>query len=71
MSAPATRASATRFPPGPRAAFPGHNLYRLQRDPIGFLREARRAHGDVAGFRIGRQPIVLLSAPASSSVTGC
>ena len=49
--------------PGPRARFPGQLLLRLQRDPLAFLDRVRREHGDVALFRIGPQPIALLSAP--------
>ena len=49
--------------PGPRARFPGQLLLRLQRDPLRFLAGVQRDHGDVALFRIGPQPIALLSAP--------
>ena len=56
-------ASRERFPPGPRAAIPGAIVYRIQRDALGFLSAAKERYGDVVGFRVGRQPVVLLSAP--------
>jgi len=55
--------SRAPFPPGPRASFPGALVFRIQRDALAFLAEAKREHGDIVGFRVGRQPVVLLSAP--------
>ena len=61
MSAPA--AASLSFPPGPRSRVPGRLLLRMQREPLSFFGGIKRDHGDVAGFRIGPQPVVLLSAP--------
>ena len=49
--------------PGPRARWPGQLIFRLQRDPLAFFASVQRAHGDVALFRVGPQPIALLSHP--------
>jgi cytochrome P450 len=49
--------------PGPRRPFPGANLLAFSRDPISFLTDMARNHGDVAGFKIGPQQMVLLNHP--------
>ena len=50
-------------PPGPRARFPGQFLLAMGRDPLGFLAELQREHGDVARFRMAGREFVLLSDP--------
>lgn len=50
-------------PPGPRDTLPLVRLLSFRRDPPGTLDALRRAHGDVATFRIGRRRIYLLSHP--------
>jgi cytochrome P450 len=49
--------------PGPRPRFPGELLLRIRRDRLALLRELARDYGDVAGVRIGRQQIVMLTHP--------
>jgi cytochrome P450 len=50
--------------PGPRNRLFGLPLAgRLRRDRIGTLRQLANAYGDVVGFRVGRQPFVLLNHP--------
>jgi cytochrome P450 len=49
--------------PGPRRRYPGEFLLAVTRRPLEFLGSIKRDFGDVAGFRIGTQPIVLLSHP--------
>ena len=49
--------------PGPRARYPGELALGLIRRPLDFLPRLVRQYGDVAGFRIGRQPFALLSHP--------
>jgi cytochrome P450 len=56
-------ALASPFPPGPEARFPFDLLIRTQRDGLGFMRAVAAEYGDIAGFRMGRQPIVLLNHP--------
>ena len=52
-----------RFPPGPRARYPGELFVTISRDTLGLLSRVAREHGDVAGFRLGPQRMVLLSHP--------
>jgi cytochrome P450 len=54
-------ADAVRRPPGPRAPYPGAHLRAFARDPLGFLDGLRRAHGDVARFRMAGREMVLVS----------
>lgn len=61
MAGDATRVTA--FPAGPRARFPGELLLGLQRDFLGFLARNAATHGDVTGFHLGRQPLVLVNHP--------
>jgi cytochrome P450 len=49
--------------PGPRRRFPGEFMLAVVRRQLEFLPALAREHGDVAGFHVGRQPIVLLSHP--------
>ena len=51
------------FPAGPKSRFPGDHVLSLTRRPLEFLPGLARDHGDIAGFHIGKQPIVLLSHP--------
>src|SRR5206468_4086920 len=50
-------------PPGPRRRYPGEFALAIVGRPLEFLPALARDFGDVAGFRIGPQPIVLLSHP--------
>jgi cytochrome P450 len=49
--------------PGPRRRYPGEFVLALTRRPLDFLPGLARGHGDVAGFHIAKQPLVLLSHP--------
>jgi cytochrome P450 len=49
--------------PGPRQRFPGEFALSTMRRPLDFFTGMARAHGDVAGFSIAGQPVVLLSHP--------
>jgi cytochrome P450 len=49
--------------PGPRRRYPGEFMLAIARRPLEFLGALQRDHGDIAGFRIATQPIVLLSHP--------
>jgi cytochrome P450 len=51
------------FPPGPRGRFPGDILLRFRADVLGFIRTLATEYGDAVGFRIGKQPFVLLNHP--------
>ena len=51
------------FPPGPRAMFPGRTLVAMRRDPLRFFMGLARDYGDVAGFRLGPERVVLLNHP--------
>ena len=53
----------TASPPGPRAKFPGHLIFALRGDSLGFVTRTFRAYGDVARFRIARRTYYLLSHP--------
>ena len=51
-------------PPGPRDPLFGLvTAGRLRRDRLGTLEQLAREYGDVVGFRVGRQPFVLLNHP--------
>lgn len=50
-------------PPGPRSTLPGRTLLAFRRDSIGFLRRLAADYGDVASFRVGPQPMVLINHP--------
>ncbi len=49
--------------PGPRRRYPGEFVLAVARRPLTFFPALVRDYGDVAGFRVGRQSIVLLSHP--------
>jgi cytochrome P450 len=49
--------------PGPHPRYPGEFALAVVRRPLEFLPALKRDYGDVAAFRIGPQPIVLLSHP--------
>lgn len=51
-------------PPGPRPLPIVGHLPLLLRDPLGFLGSLAREHGDVAAFRVGLRPMVLINHPA-------
>ena len=51
-------------PPGPRSRYPGEFALAVTRRPLEFLPSLARRYGDVALFRVGNQPIALLSNPA-------
>jgi len=52
-----------RTPPGPRSLVPFRFLRPLQRDPIPFLTRITREYGDVVGFSVGPQKIIVLNHP--------
>lgn len=58
----ATAATAI-LPPGPRSLIPGLNLIKLRRSPIKFLSQLAAEYGDVAYFKLGPQPVVLINNP--------
>jgi cytochrome P450 len=49
--------------PGPRRRYPGEFALAVVRRPLDFLPALARDYGDVAGFDIGAQPVVLLCHP--------
>ena len=53
---------ATKIP-GPRGLPVVGHLPWLVRDSLGFLQRLSREHGDVAAFRVGMTPAVLINAP--------
>jgi cytochrome P450 len=50
-------------PPGPKRMFPGQFFFRFQKDPIAFLTEIAREHGDLSQFKIGPQYFFFLNHP--------
>ena len=56
-------AGALPEPPGPRPRAPWSTLVALRRHRLPFLESLAREHGDVAGFRVGPQRLVLVSHP--------
>jgi cytochrome P450 len=50
-------------PPGPTGWLPGRQLLPFRRNPLRFLEQTARAHGDVAHFRFGPLHVYLLSHP--------
>ena len=54
---------ATALPPGPRFRWPLTALQRMRRDPLRFFEELA-AYGPIAYFRIGTQPVYLVSDPS-------
>lgn len=55
-----------RLPPGPRPVPRIGNLVGLLRDPLEFLTQLARDHGDVVTFRLGRAPVVFIKDSALS-----
>lgn len=51
-------------PPGPKTKSPLGFLGPVRRDPIDFLTQVAREHGDIARFRVGLMNVVLLNHPA-------
>ena len=52
-----------RVPPGP-TGYPLVGVFpKARRDPLGFLIECARRHGDVTSMRFGRRQVYLLSHP--------
>jgi cytochrome P450 len=49
--------------PGPKAFWPGRNMYFFSRDPLNFLARMAREYGDVVRFRAGPQRVFLLNHP--------
>ena len=49
--------------PGPRQRYPGEFALAVMRRPLAFFTDLARTYGDVAGFRIAEQPVVLVSHP--------
>jgi cytochrome P450 len=49
--------------PGPRQRYPGEFALAVIRRPLALFEELAQRHGDVAGIRIARQPVVLVSDP--------
>lgn len=49
--------------PGPKAFWPGSNVYAFSRDPLKFLARMAREYGDVVRFRAGPQRVFLLNHP--------
>lgn len=62
-NAPAPSRPCAPAPPGPRSRLAVRGLLRFRRDPTGFLTGLARQYGDVAGFRLGRRRLYLLSHP--------
>ncbi|MDQ3522324.1 MAG: cytochrome P450 [Gemmatimonadota bacterium] len=50
-------------PPGPTGWLPGRQLLPFRRNPLRFLEQIARRHGDVAHFRFGPLHVYLLSHP--------
>ena len=64
IEAPGTSpAGKPPLPPGPVTWPSWRNLLRLRRDPLEFLTALAREYGDIAAFKVGPVPIVLLSHP--------
>lgn len=53
----------SEIPRARRSLVPGRVLRVMQRDPIPYLTQLARAHGDIVQFRIGPQLIVLVNHP--------
>jgi cytochrome P450 len=50
-------------PPGPRSRFPGAIVLAMRRDPLRLLTSLARDHGDIARFRLARQPVTFVNHP--------
>jgi cytochrome P450 len=51
------------YPPGPKRKFLGANFLAFRRDPLSFLQQAAREHGDIVYFKIGPQEVYFLNHP--------
>jgi cytochrome P450 len=51
------------YPPGPKTKWPGGQLWSFRRDPLQFLTNLAREHGDIVHFRIGPAHLYLFSHP--------
>jgi cytochrome P450 len=51
------------YPAGPRSRYPGSHLLAFRRDPLGFLTQVARKHGDIVHGRLGRAHLYLLNHP--------
>lgn len=60
---PVARGGSPRRPPGPRGRFLLGNTLEYARDPLGFLTECARTHGDVVRLRLGDTRVFLVSHP--------
>lgn len=49
--------------PGPRGLPRYGSFFAWDRDPLGFMVRAQREYGDIVHFRLGREPVYLLSHP--------
>jgi len=54
---------ATTLPPGPTTLLAGFNLFSIRRNPISFLTKIAERYGEVAFFKLGPQPVFLLTNP--------
>jgi cytochrome P450 len=50
-------------PPGPKRKFLGANFLSFRRDPLTFLQDAAREHGDIVYFKMGPQEVYFLNHP--------
>lgn len=55
--------AAPKLPPGPRQRFPLENLLAIRRDRLGFLTGLPERYGEVVYFKLGPQPVFLVSNP--------
>ena len=63
VSAPPRRGGGFGTIPGPRQRYPGEFALAVIRRPLALFDGLARDFGDVAGFRIAGQPVVLVSDP--------
>jgi len=59
----AQAAGALRPPPGPSGVVFGRRYFWFRRDPLGFLTQLAREHGDVAAASLGPRTLILVSDP--------
>lgn len=55
--------TVSKLPPGPRQRYPLENLIALRRDRLGFFSGLAERFGDLAYFKLGPQPVFLVSNP--------
>jgi len=51
------------YPPGPKRRFLGTGFIAFRRDPIAFIQNMAREHGDISYFRMGPQDVYFLNHP--------